>query len=72
MEAGRNGHADCARLLLDAGADTSTKCNVRVRGVGECGAFCFALRAVVEFTVYSFTLIPPKRRAATKSCGGKY
>ncbi len=27
--AARNGHSDCARLLLDAGADKETKCNVR-------------------------------------------
>ena len=28
--AAANGHADCARLLLDAGADKEAKCNVRV------------------------------------------
>ena len=29
MEAARNGHADCARLLLDAGADKNAKDEVR-------------------------------------------
>ena len=27
--AARDGHADCARLLLDAGADANAKMNVR-------------------------------------------
>ncbi len=29
MLAGYNGYADCARLLLDAGADKNAKANVR-------------------------------------------
>ena len=29
--AARDGHADCARLLLDAGADKEAKNNVRAR-----------------------------------------
>ena len=58
MEAARNGHADCARLLLDAGADTEAKCKVRARRLLACGGV-LALRAVVEiylcqtfFTIY--------------------
>ncbi len=40
--AARNGHADCARLLLHAGADKNAKNNVRARArwvgpVGCCG-----------------------------------
>ena len=37
--AGFHGHADCARLLLDAGADKDAKDEVRERaGGGACGA----------------------------------
>ncbi len=39
--AAENGHADCARLLLDAGADKNAKTNVRARA--HCGGACGAL-----------------------------
>ena len=35
MFAAREGHADCVRLLLDAGADKNAKCNGWVRFVAE-------------------------------------
>ncbi len=36
--AAMRGHADCARLLLDAGADTEVKDNVRASAVCMCTA----------------------------------
>jgi hypothetical protein len=40
MRAADNGHADCVRLLIDAGADKDAKDNVRV---SRCSAavLCF-------------------------------
>ena len=38
MHAGYNGRADCARLLLAAGADTNAKDVVRARAGVACGA----------------------------------
>ena len=38
MFAAENGHADCARLLLDAGADKVAKDNVRASAGVACGA----------------------------------
>ena len=35
MWAAEKGHADCARLLLDAGADKKAKCNGWVRFAAE-------------------------------------
>ena len=42
--AAEKGHSDCARLLLDAGADKNAKCNVRASaGVGVCGVLALML-----------------------------
>ena len=42
--AAERGHADCVRLLLDAGADKNVKTEVRARA-GVCGAGCGELDA---------------------------
>jgi hypothetical protein len=41
MRAAENGHADCLRLLIDAGADKEARNNVRRRSLLCCGAFLF-------------------------------
>ena len=43
MFAARNGHADCARLLLDAGADKNAKNEVRasICRVCDCSSSLF-------------------------------
>ncbi len=43
-----SGHADCARLLLDAGADKEATDKVRASG-GVCGAVAL-MRVVMELT----------------------
>ena len=37
MWAAENGHADCARVLLDAGADKEVKCKVRASRLHASG-----------------------------------
>ncbi len=44
MKASAKGHAECARLLLDAGADKEAKANVRASaGGGSFGIWHLAL-----------------------------
>ena len=73
-EAARNGHADCARLLLNAGADKEAKNNVRSStGAGVCrdegvgsgewanavdGMWCGVGRLVTCISAFSFYFRP--------------
>ncbi len=47
--AAAKGHADCVRLLLDAGADKEAKCKVRASAVARVG---IASRCLVGFLIF--------------------
>ncbi len=49
MHAVRWGHADCVRLLLDAGADKEAQDNVRDRSPRQNGAYLCISRALFVF-----------------------
>jgi hypothetical protein len=46
--AATNGHADCVRLLLDAGADKEAKDSVRASAVFVYGALFFGQMLVID------------------------
>ena len=55
IRAGYNGHADCVRLLLDAGADKNAKANVRASaGWGWRVGGVWEMSAVFRFCVGAF------------------
>ena len=60
MCAAHKGHTDCVRLLLDAGADTNAKMNVRVSAVTVCGCWAVVLgdwcerKHATRISVFSF------------------
>ena len=49
MKAARNGNVDCARLLLDAGADKEAKNNVRANQSAASAFWRVCFRVLVEW-----------------------